>query len=687
MSVCPHDCPGSCALLVDKLSEGKVGRIRGSTNHPYTNGIICAKVGRYAERVHSTKRITTPLERKGQKGSGQFSPISWDKALDTVVAAYRRAQADFGKETFWPYYYGGTMGIVQRGATNRLRYMLGGSGQKTTICSTIGEAGWLAGIGAKIGSDPREMIDSELIVFWGMNPTVTQINTWSHAVKARKTQGAKIVVIDPYRTQTASASDYHLALRPGTDGALACAVMHVLFRDGLADREYLSRWTDISDVVEQHLEQRTPTWASVITGLDISSIEKFAQLYGQTKRSFLRFGYGMTRSRNGAVALHAASCLPAITGSWLYRGGGALLSTSGNFNLDISCVEASDICCSQNRVLDMSQIGRILTGDPSALAGEIPVTAMFIQGSNPAVTAPESVRVRQGLAREDLFLCVHEQFLTDTALFADIVLPATTFLEHDDLYASYGHTFLQVAKAVIPPVGQARSNHDVVNAILQRLGTEHPSLKFDVWACINQILVASGLPSAETIYSLGWLDCAKSFSEQHFLSGFSHPDGKFRFFPSWSKSDSVSSNLPTLPDHAFLTEETDEIHSFRLITAPSSHFLNSTFVETQEPKRYNEHPVVLIHPDDCLSACVNDGEIVCIGNKRGKVVLEAKVFSGIPRGVIVVEGLWSSRNFIDGSGINVLTSAESVLPSGGVAFHDTAVWLRSLSKSTTVKYK
>lgn len=673
-AVCPHDCPGACALRVERLPDGRIGRVRGTAGHPYTDGVICAKVARYGERVHHKDRLTVPLRRTGPKGSGQFTPIGWEEALDSIATAFRNAQSRYGRETLWPYFYGGTMGVVQRGATNRLRHLLGGSEQKTTICASIGGAGWLAGVGAKIGTDPREMADADLIVFWGMNPVATQINAWSHAVKARKSRGTAIVVVDPYRTASAAGADHHLPVRPGTDGALACAVMHVLFREGQADRAYLTRHTDGSEALERHMAERSPAWAAAITGLSVETIEAFARLYGRTARSFIRFGYGMTRSRNGAVALHAASCLPAVTGAWRHRGGGALLSTSDVFRLETTLAEARDVQEETVRILDMSQIGRVLTG--KALGGGPPVTAMLVQSANPAVTAPESTRVRAGLAREDLFLCVHEQFLTDTARFADVVLPATTFLEHDDLYTSYGHTFLQVAKAVIPPVGAARSNHDVVTALLRRLGCTHASLEGDAWHLINRILACSGMPSAEEIHAQGGLDCARPFAEHHFLEGFPQPDGRFRFAPDWAALGTDHAGLPALPDHAPLTEAADTEHPFRLVTAPAHHFLNATFTESPTSRRQEGRPTLLIHPDDCTNADVTNGAVVRLGNRRGVVRLHAHVFAGLPRGVVVVESLWPTGDFIDGQGINTLTGADPVPPAGGAAFHDTAVWIR-----------
>ena len=318
-------------------------------------------------------------------------------------------------EAVWPYYYAGTMGHVQRDGIERLRNVMGYSGQATTICTALADAGWLAGNGVKRGADPREMAVSDLIVVWGGNPVATQVNVMTWIAKARKERGAKLVVVDPYRTGTAERADMHLAPRPGTDGALACAVMHVLFAEGYADRDYMARFADVPDELEAHLKNRTPAWAAAITGLDESQIIAFARLYGATKRSFLRLGYGFSRSRNGAAQMHAVSCLPVVTGAWAHEGGGALYGNSAHLPLEQDSDRGLDRIDPTVRTLDMSRIGRVLVGDRDALGGGPQVHAMLIQNTNPAAVAPESAKVRAGLLRDDLFVCVHEQFMTDTA--------------------------------------------------------------------------------------------------------------------------------------------------------------------------------------------------------------------------------------------------------------------------------
>lgn len=665
-SVCPHDCPSVCALEVERLAPDRIGRVRGRAQ-PYTDGAICAKVARYAERVHHPDRLTVPLRRVGAKGSGRFAPIGWDDALDLLAEKFQDAIARHGAESIWPLHYGGTMGLVQRDGLKRLRHSLRTSRMAETICIGIAFPGWTAGVGERKGVDAREITESDLVVVWGGNPVATQVTLMHWIAKARKQRGAKLVVVDPYRTPTAETADLHLMPRPGTDGALACAVMHVLFRDGLADRDYMARHTSGAAELEAHLASRTPAWAAAITGIPAAEIEAFARMYGGTKRAYLRIGYGMSRQRNGAVNMHAVSCLPAVTGAWAHRGGGALQSGSGIYRLDMTLITGQDVLDPTTRVLDMCRAGPVLCGED--LDGGPPVTAVLVQNFNPAVVAPDSNRVRQGLLRDDLFLCVHEQFMTETAQLADLVLPATTFLEHDDLYISGGHTFLQVAKAVIAPHGESRSNHQLLQGLARRLGLAHPGFAMTEWEMIDATLAASGRPGADEVHAAGWLDCAGSFREQHFLDGFPNPSGRFRFAPDWPRP-----GLPALPDHWAVLEEADGEHPFRLMTSPNRHFLNSSFTETPTSRARAGAPVALIHPQDI--AALGLAERVAIGNRRGIIEVAVRPFDGLQRGVVVVEGIWPNGAFIGGMGVNALVGADAVLPQGGAAFHDTAVWLR-----------
>ena len=638
-SACPHDCPSTCALEVELLPDGDVGRIHGSRDNTYTSGVVCAKVARYAERVHHPDRILRPLLRTGPKGTHQFREIGWDEALDRVAERFERQAARLGAETVWPYYYAGTMGLVQRDGLNRLRHAMGYSDQKYTICTGLCDAGWLAGTGTFRGPDPREMAESDLIISWGGNPASTQVNVMTHVQRARKRRGAKLAVVDPYRTRTAQVADLHLCLRPGTDGALACAIMHALFRDGYADRAYLERSSDCPGQLEAHLANRTPAWAARITGLEESDIESFARLIGETERTYIRIGYGFTRSRNGAANVHAVTSIATVGGKWQYIGGGAFYSNRDIYHWDKTLIEGLDVRNPAVRTLDMSRIGPVLTNDPTDLGDGPPVTAMLVQNTNPADVAPELGLVHRGLARDDLFLCVHEQFPTETVRYADVVLPATTFLEHDDVYQGGGHQHVLFGPKLIEPRGEARANHRVVCDLAKRLGAEHPGFAMTEREIIDATLRASGHGSLARLEAERWLDVQPDFDEAHFQAGFGFPDGKFRFSPDWSSLGPDHAGMPLLPDHLANIEDSDADHPFRLVTAPAHNFLNTSFTETPTSQKQEARPTARIHPDDLAALGIKDGDPVRLGNRRGDVLVHAESFAGLQPGVVVVEGI------------------------------------------------
>ncbi|HEY7991516.1 MAG TPA: molybdopterin-dependent oxidoreductase [Stellaceae bacterium] len=678
-SVCPHDCPSTCALEVERIDARTIGRIHGARDNSYTAGVICAKVARYAERQHHPDRLARPMRRVGGKGVGRdaFAPIAWDDALDIIADAFARAAQRYGSETVWPYYYAGTMGHVQRDGIHRLRHAMRYSGQDPTICVRLADTGWAAGTGAKRGVDAREMPESDLVVVWGGNPVNTQVNVMHYIARARHERGAKLVVVDTYRTGTAEQADLFLPVRPGTDGALACAVMHVLFRDGYADRAYLAKHTDATDALEAHLRTRTPEWAAAITGLPAARIEEFARLYGATKRSFIRVGYGFSRSRNGSAQLHAVSCLPAVTGAWQYRGGGALYGQGGPiYHLNKTLIEGLDLLDPAVRMLDMSRIGPVLTGDRRDLGDGPPVTAMLIQNTNPMVVAPDSTKVHAGFRRDELFVAVHEQFMTETAAMADIVLPATTFLEHDDIYTASGHTHLQLARKVVEPYEEARSNHYVICELAKRLGAYHPGFAMTEWQIIEATLAASNLPGVAAFDGGRWLDLALPFESAHFLDGFATPDKKFHFRPNWRALGRYGDNLPEFVDHVAVTDEATPDRPYRLVAAPSRSFLNTSFNNTPSSVAREGRPTARLHPADLAELGAGEGDRVRLGNGQGSVVVHARAAEGQPRKSVIVEGIWPNRAFEEGIGINVLTSADPGRPNGGAVFHDTAVWVR-----------
>ncbi|WP_375454072.1 molybdopterin-dependent oxidoreductase, partial [uncultured Methylobacterium sp.] len=487
----------------------------------------------------------------------------------------------------------------------------------------------------------------------------------------------KLVVIDPYRTGTAAAADLHLAPRPGTDGALACAVLHVLFRDRHADRGYLAAHAQDTTALEAHLATRTPEWAAGITGLGVAEIEAFAALYGGTPRSYVRCGFGFTRSRNGAVNLHAVTCLPTVTGAWRHEGGGAFWMNASIFQWDKTLTEGLDARAPGVRELDMSRIGAILARDAEALQGGPPVGAMLIQSANPAASAPDGGWVRAGLLREDVFVAVHEQFMTETAALADVVLPATTFLEHDDIYGAGGHSHIQAGPAVLPPPGECRSNHDLLADLARRLGAEHAGFRLTARALADATLHRSGWGGLDRLERERWIDAQPAFAESHFLTGFGHPDGRFRFAPDWAALGAAGADMPALPDHWAVTEAADAAHPFRLVAPPARQFLNTSFTNSPESRRREGRPTCLLHPDDAARLGIAADDAVEVGNARGTVRLHARLAQGQRPGVVVVESLWPGADFAGGRGINVLIGDAPAAPNGGAVFHDTAVWVRA----------
>jgi anaerobic selenocysteine-containing dehydrogenase len=682
-SACPHDCPSTCALEVEIFDDHTIGRVRGAPDNAYTAGVICAKVARYAERVHHPDRLREPLRRVGGKGSGQFAPVSWDDAFDIVAEAFTRAEAKHGSEAVWPYLYAGTMGYVMRDGIHRLRHAKKYSGFFSTICVNSAFTGFIAGTGKLAGADPREMAKSDLVVIWGTNAANTQVNVMTHATRARKERAAKIAVVDVYMNTTMKQADLPVLIRPGTDGALACAVMHCLFRDGKADWDYLERYTDAPHELADHVRVRDPQWAAAITGCPVPTIEAFARLIGERKRAFFRLGYGFSRSRNGAVNMHAASCIAAVTGAWRLEGGGAFHNNGGVFHLNNSAIEGSDLRDPSIRMLDQSRIGAILTGDKEALLGGPPVTAMLIQNTNPVSVAPDQNTVKRGFARDDLFVCVHEQFMTDTAKMADIVLPATMFVEHDDFYTAGGSQYILLGPKLVEPPGECRNNHEVICGLAKRLGAKHPGFDMTPRELIDVSLRKSSWGTLAELEAKRWIDCQPDFNAAHYLDGFAYPDGKFRFKPDWPTvpfqrwhRNTITTPMPPLPDHWEVIEEADSAHPFRLATSPARGFLNSSFTETPTSLANEGRPEVMIHPQDAAACGVAQGDEVVLGNRRGEVRLHAKVFDGVRRGVLIAESLWPNSAYADGRGINSLTGADSIAPFGGAAFHDNKVWLR-----------
>ena len=665
-TTCPLDCPGACALEVTTDGERLVA-VHGRKDHPFTRGIICGKVRAY-EQIHHGRRVLEPMIRSGDG----FREATWDEALELTARELGTAAERHGPEAILPFYYGGTMGVLQQKAIERLAHRAGWSRLGRTLCTAIADAGWRAGVGAVLGPRPEEVAESDLVVLWGINAVSTHINLMTFVKRARRA-GASLVVIDPVRTRTAELADLHIAPRPGTDGALACAVMQVLLHGGHADHAYLARHTDFDAGVAEHLESRTPEWAASITGVPAETIRELAVRYARAERPFIRVGIGMTRQRNGAVNLHAISCLPAVAGVWPQRGAGVLLGTDAAFErIDSDSVRKTVWRDLSTRELDMSRLGRWLTDTTLAP----PVAALVVFNANPAGSCPDLVRVRRGLERDDLFTVVHEQVWTDTARLANVVLPATTFLEHSDLYTSYGQYTLQLGERVFARArGQARCNHDVVNQLARRLGFDDPEFSASVDQAIDRVLADSGL-RRERLREHGWIDLGPHDDDAHFRAGFPQPDRRFHFYPDWADA-----RMPALPDHwpVRCADDADQTtYPLQFMAPPAHDVLNTTFTGTERAANKHGPPRLVLHPADAAARGLADGDAVAVFNARARLSMTARVSDAVLPGVCLCESNHLAAAFPEGVSINALAHDHPVAPAGGPAFHDNRVQVARL---------
>jgi len=678
-SVCPHDCPSQCGLAVT-LDDGRITSVTGDPDHPFTRGVICGKVHEYAERVYAPTRVLTPLRRVGAKGEGRFEPISWDAALEDIAHRWRRIIAQWGAEAILPFSYGGTLGLLQYWAGHPLFYALGASRLDRTICISTAYAGWRATLGGVTGNDAEQMVGSDLVVLWGINASHTHINAMTLVKRARQ-RGAFVVCIDPYRTQTAKWADCHLMPRPGTDGALALGVMHVLIREGLVDHDYIRRATLGFTVLAEHVKQYNPARVSRITGLTPGEIVDFAHRYGATKAAYIRVGIGLSRHDNGGMTCRSIACLPALTGAYAHPAGGALLSSTATFGLKYDALERADLMPHPApRVVNMIRLGRALT-EPEMRP---PIKALYVYNSNPASVCPNQDLVLRGLEREDLFTVVHEQHLTDTTDYADIVLPATTSMEHVDLYKSYGHMYLQLAEPVIPPEGEARSNWHVVRCLAKAMALPDPHFDKDEATLVREAL-ASGDPSVagityerlkdERVVRLG---VGRPYLP--FADGAPTPSGKVEFV----SETLASQGLPSLPTYLPLLEGPDNAEAGRryplqCLVPPNRFFLNSSFSQSDRLRRRQKQPSVLLHPADAAARGIRDGDLVAVSSARGQARFVATLTDDTRAGVAVVEGIWWAKHQAGRRGVNALTDDRTADMGGGPALHSNLVQVARLS--------
>jgi anaerobic selenocysteine-containing dehydrogenase len=672
-SVCPHDCPSACSLEVT-TAGGRIIAVTGDAGHPFTRGVICGKVRAYAERVHSPLRLTQPLRRVGPKGAGRFEPVGWEAAIDEIAARWRAIAAAHGAEAILPFSYAGSMGQVQYYAGHPLFHALGASRLDRTICVATAYAGWRATVGAVTGNDSEQMVGADLVVLWGINAAYSTVNVMT-LVKEARARGAYVVTLDPYRTPTARQADEHLMLRPGTDGALALAVMHVLVAEGRVDHAYLARATVGFDRLAEHVRAWSPARVAAITGLSEAAIVGFARRYGATRRSFIRVGIGLSRHDNGGMTCRTLACLPALTGAYADPHGGALLSSGGAANFDFGVVERPDLLAGRApRVVNMIQLGRVLT-DPTLAP---PVKALYVYSSNPAAVCPNQALVLRGLAREDLFTVVHEQVMTDTAHYADLVLPATTSMEHEDLYRSYGQFYLQLAAPVLPPPGEARSNWEVCGMLARALGVAEAHYAKSPAALICEFLAGGDATvegiTYERLRAEGSVRLNLPRPYLPFADGAPTASGKVELY----SEPLAARGLPPLPTWTPLVEGPGDgaqpvRYPLQCIVPPNRFFLNSSFSQSARLRERQGPPTVMLAPEDAQARGIADGDAVQVESARGAARFTAQVTDATRPGVAVIEGLWWHRFHPGAHGVNFLTDDRVTDMGGGPALHSNMV--------------
>jgi anaerobic selenocysteine-containing dehydrogenase len=672
---CPHDCPDTCALKVT-VEAGRVVKVAGDPDHPPTHGALCTKVSRYAERSYHPDRVLTPLKRVGPKGTGRFEPIGWDEALDTV-ASRLAAIAARDPQAIVPYSYAGTMGLVQgESMAARFFHRLGASLLDRTICASAGGDALAATYGGKLGMHLEHFAESRLILVWGSNSIASNLHFWTFAQQAKRA-GAKLWCIDPRRTETADKCHRHLALRPGTDGALALALMHELIVHGWVDDDYVGRHVQQGEGGWPALRERALQWpperAAAVCGVAADDIRELAHDYGTLKPAAIRLNYGMQRVRGGGNAVRLVALLPCLTGAWRHRAGGLLLSSSGWFKAarDDAALQRPDLLAAYHggrrpRTINMSTIGDDLLREASPGFGP-KIEALVVYNSNPVAVAPESAKVVQGFRREDLFTVVLEHFLTDTADHADIVLPATTQLEHHDTHGAYGHTYALVNQAAIEPVGQARPNTAIFRALAARLGFTDPCFADSD----EQIAAQAWKPDwvdAVALHEHGWVKLA--LPEAPFADGgFLTADGRAQVgVPGLGLPDH-------LPNHecAEATPELAARYPLAMISPPARHFLNSTFVNVKSLRSIEGEPLVEIHPADAAARGIASGQVVRLFNDRGEYRCKAEVSERARPGVVNGLGIWWRKFGLDGTNVNQLTHQRLTDIGGGPSFYDCLV--------------
>jgi anaerobic selenocysteine-containing dehydrogenase len=712
-AACPHDCPDACGVLIT-VEDGLATRIQGDPQHPITRGFLCAKVAKYLDRVYSPDRVLYPMRRVGPKGPtvagksaratqpvptqsastpasslSTWQRISWDEALDEICERFRDVASEFGSEAILPYSYGGTLGALNGSAMDhRFFHRLGASQLDRTICSAAGEAGLKSVLGVKLGTEPEQFVHSRYIVAWASNIHGNNVHLWPYIVEARR-KGAKLVVIDPYRTRTAACADWYLPINPGTDAALAMAMMHVIIGEGLHDADYVAKCTLGFEALREKVKAYPPERVALWTGISAPDIRRLAREYSTTKPAVIRLNYGVQRSEGGGMATRAVVMLPCITGSWQQIGGGLQMSMSEAFHLDCKSLKRPDLMQTalgrEARIINMVELGKVLNTENNP-----PVKALFVYNCNPAAVCPNHNQVVRGLLRPDLFTVVHEQFLTDTCDYADIVLPATTFFEHKDLQKSYGHYYLQISQEAIEPLGECRSNVEVFRSLAQRMGFDDECFRESVDEMIDGALESDdpwmrGIDrerleresQVRLNFSGQWpVDGGQLNFSEPFLpfayGGFRTPSGKAELYSEALKAQGLDPVLAFEPPAESRNGSQKNGFPLELLARKADNFLNSTFSNLPSVEAMEELGLLEMHAVDAEARGIGEGDRVRVFNHRGEIILKARVDGAVQPGVVGAKLNWAKRTAGCHS-INSLTSEKLSDMGNSATFYSVLV--------------
>ncbi|HXJ79746.1 MAG TPA: molybdopterin-dependent oxidoreductase [Candidatus Methylomirabilis sp.] len=671
-TVCAHDCPDMCSILAH-VENGRLVKVQGDPDQPFTAGFVCAKVNREPDLVHSPDRVRTPLRRIGAKGEARFSPITWDEALDEIVLRWQAIMREDGPLAILGYCYSAHQGQTNRWLPMALFHVLGTTRLiPGTVCDSCSGAAWEATLGDVGGADPESVVDSDLIVAWSCDLVTTAVHSWAKVEEARRA-GATLIVVDPRRSRTAAQADWHVQPRVGTDAALALGLMHVLARDGLVDRQYVARHTIGFDRLEGEVLPRfSPERVESITGVARGDVERLAHRYGRAHAPFIRIGFGMSRSGQGGQATRAVALLPGVTGAYARRGGGALLATGSGFGLDFARLRRPAGPAS-TRLVNHSRLGEALL-----TLREPPIRALFVAANNPAVTCPDVQAVRRGLSRQDLFTVVHDPFISDTARYADIVLPATTYLETEDFFRAYGAYYMQFGPRAVPPQGEARSNRDLAQELARRLGVTDPIFSMTTDELVALMFEKASGPAA-TI-DPGSLRAAGPVKVTPYPAGqtFATPSGKLEFYSALL----ADQGLPPMPDWVPEAETAEgggagggRRWPLQLLTAPGYFQSHTAFSGNRHLRRRAGTAICILHPDDAVARGLEDGDPVDLVNDRGSVGFELKVSDEVLPGVVLVPGQRPTADARDGT-VNVLCSDRYSDLGDGATYQDTRLEVR-----------